>query len=132
MAKTKTYHRRHKKSRKSSKKTRRYSRKQVKRGGGAGNPFAIDQFNSPLTYSGNAGWYGPYPRASDQILYQLQSPRMPYNRNLSLANESIPGVNVAMTKPLKQNGGKIPLYRQGSTVLGDSELSEFYPGPTHY
>jgi len=126
------------KSRKSLRKPARNHRKRylrlAKRGGGSGNPFGIDQFNTPLTYSGNAGWYGLYPRSSDQILYQQQNPRMSYSRNLSLANEPIPGVNVAETAPLRQRGGStvLPLLRQGDTVLGSSELSDFYPGPTHY
>ena len=138
MVKSKTYHRRKNyKSRKNltRRKQRKNNRKKtaIKRGGGSGNPFGIDQFNTPLTYSGNAGWYGQYPRASDQILYKDQAQKMSYTKNLILANEPIPGVNIAMTSPLSQKGGsKIPLYRQDSTIIGDSELSDFYPGPGHY
>ena len=136
MVKSKSYKKHYNKSRKLSRKTRRHRRKHAaKRGGGSGNPFGIDQFNSPLTYSGTTGWYGRYPRSSDQILFQYQAPKMSYTKNLSLANMPIPGVNIADTAPLRQNGGsnnKMPLLRQGSTVLGQSPLSQFYPGPTHY
>lgn len=142
MAKSKVHRKRHNnksKSRKSLRKTRRSNRRRhtasVKRGGGSGNPFGIDQFNSPLTYSGTTGWYGKYPRSSDQILFQHQAPRMSYLKNLSLANKPIPGVNVADTAPLRQSGGgsqMLPLLRQDSTVIGQGELSKFYPGPTHY
>jgi hypothetical protein len=134
-SKSKTkYHRKKKHNRRS--KTRRVDRKlklkyKAKRGGGSGNPYGIDQFNTPLTYSGNAGWYGPYPRSSDQILYQRQTPKMSYLNNLSLANEPIPGVNIADTKPLR-GGSSIPLYRQYANILGENQLSQFYPGPTQF
>ena len=142
MAKSKVHRKRHNnksKSRKSLRKTRRSNRRRhtraVKRGGGSGNPFGIDQFNNPLTYSGTTGWYGRYPRSSDQILFQNQAPRMSYLNNLSLANKPIPGVNVADTAPLRQGqtgGEPMPLLRQDTTVLGENQLSQFYPGPTHY
>ena len=133
MVKSKSYKKRFYKSRKLSRKTRRHRRKHIssKRGGYSGNPLGIDQFNTPLTYSGNAGWYGPYPRSSDQILYQRQVPRMSYLNNLSLANEPILGVNVADTKPLR-GGNPIPLYRQNANILGENQLSQFYRGPTQF
>ena len=140
MASNKTKHYRKKKhsSRKTKHRKARRSYK-AKKGGYAGNPLALVQYQNPLTYSGTTGWYGQYPRSSDQILFQNQSPRMSYLNNLSLANESIPGVNVADTKPLSRQsqlrgGSKIPLYRQNANVsyLGESQLGTFYPGPTHY
>jgi hypothetical protein len=105
MAFHKTKHYRKKKYSSSRKTKRNYHRKsrrsyRAKKGGYAGNPLALVQYQSPLTYSGTTGWYGQYPRSSDQILFQHQSPRMSYSKNLSLANEPIPGVNVADISPL--------------------------------